>query len=743
LSTIEIQSGRMKPVRRVGALALALFGSTILGVPVAVQAQDPCPSASATDAEAGWAAYQAGEMVTAGERFLAALSRCDNDQYSRTGLGYVALREGNTAEASALLLVVIAAEPNNVDALVGLGLARWRSADLDAVREYFTRVIELAPDHPTALEYLDRLAGAEAVAAAPTDAADEAWIAGNTEVALRLYSERLEADPTDRVALLRVALVRAWREQYQPAIELLDLLIELEPGQIDARLARARVRAWSGDIPAAQDEVREVLSLQPENADAMAALALFQSWSGQLDEALASYDELLSIAPEHGAARRQQAQAMAWAARYEQSLAAYDSLVARNPDDIEARLGLANALAFSSDYDAAIEQYDEVLSRDPGHMRALTGRAKTLGWAGRLVDSERAALRAVEIDRTSAEAWGGLGQVYRWQGRNAAAKEALEVAARLAPTNPGVRDQLRSVELALAPLARPTVTAEDDSDGNRMLTTSLTASWHPASRLDVRTRGYYKQLTQTIGAGVLERTAFGVMVSGTYQFRPGWTVAGGVGGSRTDGFGDPSFAAFSAGVRTPDRHSFGVALDVTSNGLDETAALAQRGIRSSAILLTGRWAPGPGWRVDGNVGVGRFDGTEDNGRRGAYLGVSRRLGRFFSLGASFRGFSFEKNLDDGYFDPDFYGIAEVTSYWLYRPVPWTFLIELAPGLQQVTRAGDPGGSLRSNARVAYRIGSGREVSLSFGYSSAGLTSFATGKSGYRYTALILGSNWVF
>ena len=44
-------------------------------------------------------------------------------------------------------------------------------------------------------------------------------------------------------------------------------------------------------------------------------------------------------------------------------------------------------------------------------MRALTGKAKTLGWAGRLVESERAALQAVEADRSSAEAWGRLGQV--------------------------------------------------------------------------------------------------------------------------------------------------------------------------------------------------------------------------------------------------------------------------------------------------------------------------------------------
>jgi hypothetical protein len=44
------------------------------------------------------------------------------------------------------------------------------------------------------------------------------------------------------------------------------------------------------------------------------------------------------------------------------------------------------------------------------------------------------------------------------------------------------------------------------------------------------------------------------------------------------------------------------------------------------------------------------------------LGASRRIGRFYSLGVSVRGFSFEKNLSDGYFDPDFYGVSEVTGY---------------------------------------------------------------------------------
>jgi hypothetical protein len=279
---------------------------------------------------------------------------------------------------------------------------------------------------------------------------------------------------------------------------------------------------------------------------------------------------------------------------------------------------------------------------------------------------------------------------------------------------------------------------ERDSDDNRMTTTSLSGSWHPTPRLDVRASGYYRVLQQ----GIFERTAQGVTVVGHYQFAPGWTVSTGLGGSRSDGLGSPSFVEYQVGVRTPERHDYVAAFNLSSTGLNETAALAQRGVRSTEFLLSARWTPGLVWRVDGTVGLGRVSGTEVNGRRSASIAASRRLGSF-SVGGSFRGFSFEKDLDDGYFDPDFYGVAEATSHWLHRTGPWTFLVELAPGLQRVRSDGELGSSMRTGLRVAYGFGHGRDVSLSFGYSSAGLVSFATGRTGYSYTAFILGSSWTF
>jgi tetratricopeptide (TPR) repeat protein len=595
------------------SLALQLLAFAWAASPALTQ--EVCPRLSGADAEAGWTAYRSNDIAAARARFEAALTRCPDDQYARTGLGYVLLREASVDEAVRQWSVVVAAEPDNVDALTGLGLAAWRTGDVDAVRARFSRVVELVPDDPTALQYL--------------------------------------------------------------------------------------ALAWESD-----DEEAPV------------------SYGGGIMEVLGS-----SAGPER------QPRALG----VPESRAAYDALLARDPQDVDARLGLAQALAFAREYPAAIAEYDRVLETAPGEVRALVGKSRVLGWSGRLMDGERVALEAVALDRSSSDAWAALGQLYRWQERDPDAKEALEMAAELAPTDPEIQGQLRLVDLALAPLAAPTVAYEEDSDGNRMLTTWVRSAWHPVPRLRLHAGGYYKDLKQ----GLFARSAQGVTVSGSYQIQPGWTLLLGVGGSRNDGTRDRSLVEYQVGARSPERHRVVAALAMTSVGLTETAFLADLGGRSTELLATARWSPALDWRVDGSVGIGEFSGTEDNARRSASLSTSVRVGRGISVGASARGFSFEKNLDDGYFDPDFYGVAELTGYWLHRPGPWTVLVEAAPGIEKVRRNGDIASSLRTTLRLGYAIGAGREVFLAGVYSSAGLASFATSASGYSYKAFSLGSSWTF
>ena len=63
------------------------------------------------------------------------------------------------------------------------------------------------------------------------------------------------------------------------------------------------------------------------------------------------------------------------------------------------------------------------------------------------------------------------------------------------------------------------------------------------------------------------------------------------------------------------------------------------------------------------------------------------------------------------------------------------------GIQPVGRDGDRSGSLRGNARVGYRLDSGRELSVSYRYPTASLTNSAIAVTGYDYSALTEGVSW--
>lgn len=573
---------------------------------------------------------------------------------------------------------------------------------------------------------------------AGVEAAAEAWTAGDTEEARLLYEAVLEENPDHEVALHRTALVHAWEERYDDALARFDRLLEVSPENLEAQVDRARVLAWSGETEEALAALDTVLEEDPGYAPALEARALFQAWEGRYEASLESYDRLLAIGPENTEGRRQQATVMGWAAEFSASVSVYDSLLAADPDDLDARLGRARALAFSDHLDEAIDEYDRVLERAPDHETALVGRGRTLGWAGELVEGEETLRDAVE-EAGSADAWAALGQNLRWQGRNAAALDALERAVDVDPTHGEAREQLRSLRGLFEPDASPTLSLESDSDGNRMRTAAVATIWHASPRWRLRADLYEKGLRQN----EVDRSSMGLTVSASYTLEPGWTLGGGVGGSRTDGPGADSRMSGQLSVSTPGRHPLGLTLALRTTVLDATAALAATGVRMSEGSLTGRWRPGTAWRLEGSGGYAVFDGSERNRRVNGAFSVSRTLGAGFDLGVAARAFTYDKDLQDGYFDPDFYGIGELTGRWSGRTGDWALLLEVAPGMQQVTRSGDLAGSVRASTRVSYDIAPGREVALSGGYSSTGLQSFSTGGSDYRYTALILSAGWRF
>lgn len=145
---------------RVAAVTLALgalpAAPGLRGAPLA--AQETVCDAPGVLVERAWSEYRAGRLDAAGSLFEGALECVPDDAGARTGLGYVALRQGRETRAVELFDAVLARDSAAVDALVGRGLLAWRAADPGLAGRLAERALELAPEHADARGLRDRVA---------------------------------------------------------------------------------------------------------------------------------------------------------------------------------------------------------------------------------------------------------------------------------------------------------------------------------------------------------------------------------------------------------------------------------------------------------------------------------------------------------------------------------------------------------------------------------------------------------
>lgn len=727
----------MTPAPHTRVVVLALF----LGAPCvsgAVRAQAPCPGAADAPAAEGWSAYADGDVSGARARFEEALSRCPDHRDARTGLGYVNLRRGSEGTARTLFRRVVSEDPENVDARVGLGLLAWRDGDLDEVDRQFREVLRLVPGHFTAGRFLARAEEAREVSPV-RDEADRAWRAGEGDRAARLYSARVAADSSDTPALRRLALLRARGGRHAEALELMEALIELEPENVGARVDRARILAWSGRVQEAVEHLDVILAEEPGSLPALAAKARFLTWAAQEDALRSPYETAGGAAPEPGPGGRVEPRAVLDDEEFRAAVAVYDARVARDPEAVAGRVGLARALAFAGRYDSARAVFRGVLERHPGNVEAQVGLAGSLAWSGDLVGAERAWRQAGEMDPGSLDVMVGLAQTLRWQGRTAAALAVLERARRRSPGDPEVESQLRWVRTTVEPGVHPSFSLEGDSEQNTRTTTSVTATYRPHPRADFRLDAYRRDASlDPLG---LDQVAQGFLLSGGVELEPGWTAVAGAGATETDAVGEDALPAFRVGLTTPGRYRVSGGLTVAREPLDRTALQVLRAVTVDRVTADLRWFPAPRWRLTGSGSLARYEADQANDRWEAAAGVFRTVDRDWRLGLGVRAFGFEGDLDDGYFDPGFYGIAEATGRWSGEWNRWIVALEAAPGVQQIEAGGEVSATFRSAARITYSLAPGREIHVTGAVSNTGLHSAFTGE-GYWHRSLVVGASWV-
>lgn len=411
----------------------------------------------------------------------------------------------------------------------------------------------------------------------------------------------------------------------------------------------------------------------------------------------------------------------------DEALSLYRLYSRLEPRDVNGPLAVARALAWASRYGEAIATFDSLLARDRGLKGAALGRAQTLAWSGKLREATARYEEWIRDHPADADAWCGLAAAMHWGGQTRAARDALRRALKIQPTHAEALAQLRWVEATLSPSVEPSIITTDDTDRNRSTIYSLSAGLP----MPANARGTVVGSHRWAGLAALRGSATTGRAS--VRWSPGagpLTLRGEVGATSlrggTRGSPDSSSTGLIAGGRISGRLARGasVGVGVSRAPLDETATLIIGGLASTSIDGDLEWALPA--RLSIALGLSRASitgGTVANTRHAASgaLRWTARRGTSFAVGG--RTFQYSKEVYDGYFAPNRYGLIEASVRTsLGREFGWAAEGEAGVGRQSIATfsAGGSAGRLASRGALTllYRWAPGVEWKLTAGLANA-------------------------
>ena len=310
-------------------------------------------------------------------------------------LARCALTDQNWREAYAGFQRAAELEPENVEALLGVGRIYLLSGDTAKAEEISGQVLRIAPEsldakllRAGAMLRAKRFGEAEAqlkdvFAADPNS--EDALIAlsvihaetGRMDQALAVVRRGIEARPDSRVLHFRAASLAADSGDMAAAEKHLLRLKELDPGNRGVMVLLASLYERMGDAARVEGILTAMLDSDPASEEARLRLTEFLARQGKTREAMA----MVAQAPGGPTPKLRMALAAVHAAtgdmgKAEAVLSELAQDATAGPEGIEARLRVSEIRLNRGDHDGALAEVDEVLRLNPADARAHAARGR-------------------------------------------------------------------------------------------------------------------------------------------------------------------------------------------------------------------------------------------------------------------------------------------------------------------------------------------------------------------------------
>jgi tetratricopeptide (TPR) repeat protein len=247
--------------------------------------------------------------------------------------------------------------PDDADALYGLGVTLYRKGDFQNAISEFTMAIWNAPND--AKLYAAR--------------ANAYYGAKDFESAITDYSQAIRMAPENTEYLYARALAHTSNDEYDRAIQDLDRIIALDPSSDAVFHARGIAYYLQHDLKHAIEDFGRAIVLDPLFADAYTDRGIAYADDGDQDRAISDFDRAITL----------------------------------DPDDARAFTARGNSYRLSGDYDRAIKDFSRAIALRPTVTR-LEARGimlMTVGRYARATTDFRTAMRMAPMDAYAAAWW--------------------------------------------------------------------------------------------------------------------------------------------------------------------------------------------------------------------------------------------------------------------------------------------------------------------------------------------------
>jgi len=216
-------------------------------------------------------------------------------------------------------------DPTGAEALYGLGSVSLEQHKDQEAWDYFQRAVKAQANYPSTLPN------------AWNDLGILAARAGKTDEAIGYFTKALELNPEHTVALQNLGNAYRQKRDWENARTMLERAVALHPEDAEANYGLGMVYAQRNDTQRAYEYLQRALAARPVYPEALNNLGILYLRTGRPEDAKNSFGESMRVAPDYAQAYLNLSRVYAMEGDKAKARAALEELLKIHPDHAQAR----------------------------------------------------------------------------------------------------------------------------------------------------------------------------------------------------------------------------------------------------------------------------------------------------------------------------------------------------------------------------------------------------------------------